>query len=150
MRIYVCVYMYVYIRMYLCAYICMCVCMCFRACVCVCMCVHACIYIHVSVCVCVLLYMYAYVCIQGCARDGRRWSALATTLKLPTATVLHRPPVGLGLTCSKIYRLFYSALLLNLSYYSPFPPTIPTNYRACQLDLNSSADLAVILPRGCY
>ena len=61
-----------------------------------------------------------YIHIQGCARDGRRWSALATTLKLPTATVLRRPPVGLGLTCSKIYRLFYSALLLNLSYYSPF------------------------------
>ena len=56
---------------------------------------------------------------QGCARDGWWWSALATTLKLPTATVLRRPPVGLGLTCSKIYRLFYSALLLNLSYYSP-------------------------------
>ena len=59
----------------------------------------------------------------GICRDGRRWSALATTLKfllkLPTATVLRRPPVGLGLTCSKIYRLFYSALLLNLSYYCP-------------------------------
>ena len=39
-----------------------------------------------------------YLDTQGCARDGRRWSALAATLKLPTATVLRRPPVGLGLT----------------------------------------------------
>ena len=115
------IYMYMYIYTYTCTYI--------HVHIYIYMYIYTytCTYIHIHIHVHIYMYMYMYICfaqfrstyMQGCARDGRRWSALATTLKLPTATVLRQPPVGLGLTCSKIYRLFYSALLLNLSYYSP-------------------------------
>ena len=48
------------------------------------------------------LRVFMYV-LQGCAHDGWRWSALATTLKLPTTIILRRPLLDLGLTCPKIY-----------------------------------------------